>query len=196
MNINPLGRWLILSLFLVFSVTSPNYLKASGFNDFSRRFYYGAYLGVELGLVNQFEISPLAGFRVSPRWSTGIGAKYQYYHDRNLNQVFRAHLFGPLAFSDFTAIRDLNEFLPFRFIEGAFFLHVQMDLFSLPVSHFDLSNDYAGQSRYFRPTWLAGAGLRRQAGAYSYFNVLIMMDISDHIRSVYSNPVVRFGLTF
>ena len=71
-----------------------------------------------------------------------------------------------------------------------------MDLFSLPVSHFDLSNDYAGQSRYFRPTWLAGAGLRRQAGAYSYFNVLIMMDISDHIRSVYSNPVVRFGLTF
>jgi hypothetical protein len=196
MNINPLNKWLLLSSFLVISLTSQNYLMASGFTDFSRRFYYGGYLGVELGLVNQFEISPVAGFRISPRWSAGTGAKYQYYHDRQLDQVFRAHLFAPLAFSDFVAIRDLDEFFPFRFIEGAFTIHVQMDMFSLPTAHFDLDNDHAGQSRFFRPTWLAGAGLRRQTGPYSYFNILIMMDISDHLRSVYKNPVVRFGLTF
>jgi hypothetical protein len=190
-----LNRWIIIT-FLFLSGTLFNNLKAFSFQNLSERYYYGGYIGIELGLVNQFEGAPVLGYMISPRLQAGIGAKYQYYHDRRLNQVFRAHLFGPLAFTDFSLVRDLDEFLPFRFVDGAFILHAEMNYFSLPTSHFDLENNHAGQSRFFRPTWLVGAGLRREAGQSSFFHVLLMFDVSGHDRPVYHRPVVRFGFIF
>lgn len=187
-----------LLIILQILVFSGLYAKGQSFyqDDFSRLHFYGTYIGVELGLVNQFEGSALAGYKITPRWHAGIGAKYQYYHDRRFNQVFRAHIFGPLALTDFVVIKDMNEFMPFRFIDGAFFIHAEMNYFSMPVRHFDLDDKHAGKNRFFRPSWLTGVGLRRQAGPNRFFHVLVMFDISDHSRPVYSNPVVRFGLMF
>jgi hypothetical protein len=190
---NLLNRKVIISL-LFLSLIFQDKLQAN-FNQ-PPGLYYGGYIGLELGLVNQFEAAPALGYEIFSRWHAGIGAKYLYHHDRRLNQVFRAHLFGPTAYTDFILVRDLDEFLPFRFIDGAFFLHAEVNYFSLPAAHFDLTGEFAGQTRFFRPTWLAGAGLRRQAGSSSFFQVQIMFDVSGHDRPVYHRPVVRFGFIF
>ncbi len=169
---------------------------ANSADDYMRPFFYGTYIGLDLGLVNHFEAAPLAGYRIIPRWHAGIGGKYLYYNDKRFGSVFNAHIFGPWAFTDFVAIRDLESFLPFRFIDGALFLHGEVNMFSLPVKHFDTRGDYIGQDRFFRPTWMTGVGLSRQAGHKNYFHVLLMFDVSGHSNKIYSNPVVRFGLMF
>ncbi len=193
-NIKSLARWKII--FLISFLTcllSGSHAFANLQN--SKRHFYGGHFGIELGLVNQYEVAGIIGYRMLPRWDAGIGIKYQYYNNRRLNEMFRAHLYAPLVYTDFVIIRDLDDFLPFSFIDGPFFIHAQMDYFYLPADHFDLKNEHTG-NRFFRPTWLTGAGIRRFTGSNSFFQLLIMMDISGHGRSVYSNPVIRFGLFF
>lgn len=195
MGSNLLSKWWMLSLF-VFLTGHQEPLHAS-WGDPDRRHFYGGYIGVEVShLVNQFEGSPIIGYRLTPRLHAGVGAKYQYYRSRAINRVFRTHIYGPVAFSDFILVKDLDEFLPFRFMSGAFFLHGEMNYFSLPVRHFNSDNQHTDQSRFFRPTWLAGGGLRSPAGSNSYFHFLIMMDVSGHSNAIYSNPVIRFGFVF
>ena len=180
----------LLAAFLI----NHNPLNAQ--NQFSKLHYYGAALGVEMGIVNQYEIAPMVGYRIIPRWDAGIGIKYQYYNSRRLNDMFSAHLYAPLMFTDFIIIRDLDDFLPFSFIEGSFFFHAQVDYFYLPAN-FDPDRENTGNNnRFFRPTWLTGAGIRWATGPNGFFQFLIMADISDHNRSIYSSPVIRFGLYF
>lgn len=195
MNKNLFKRWSVI--FVLFIIAASCNLS-SAFSNSGRfdRFFYGGYIGIELGLVNQFEVSPLLGYEFFPRLHGGIGAKYQYYYDKRLNNVATAHLLAPLAFSDFIAIKNLDDLFSFSLIEGAIYIHGEVDLFNLPTSHFDIMDEYPGKKRFFRPTWLAGIGLRRHAGQNNYFHILLMMDVSGDSRKVYSKPVLRFGFMF
>ena len=186
---------IILVIILFSGILNSESFALTG-DDYSRRHFYGSYIGFDLGMINQFEGSALIGYRIIPRLHAGLGGKYQYYYDKRLGSVFRANIFGPMVFTDLIAIKDLDDFLPFRFIDGAFFIHAEMNLFSLPERHFAINIEQPDKKRFFRPTWLTGAGLKRQAGASSYFHVLLMIDISAHSNKVYSNPVLRFGLMF
>ena len=172
------------------------YSVAADWDYQTRRLFYGTYIGVDLGIINQYEVSLLAGYKILPRWHAGIGGKYLYHYEKTVGNVFGAHLFGPAAFSDLIIIKDLDELFPFRFIKGALFLHAEADLFSLPVRYFDHNSEHSGKNRFFEPVWLAGAGLRRQAGSHSYFHILLMMDLSGRSSIIYSNPVLRFGFMF
>lgn len=189
---------IILFIILFSGIRNSESYALTG-DEYSRRHFYGSYIGIDIdpGLINQFEGTAFIGYRIIPRWHAGFGGKYQYYYNKRLDNVFRAHIFGPMVFSDFIAIKNLDEFLPFRFIDGAFFIHAEMNLFSLPERHFAINNnEHRDKKRFFRPTWLTGAGIKRQAGANSYFQVLLMFDVSAHSNKIYSNPVVRFGLIF
>jgi hypothetical protein len=170
-------------------------LVASTENGPDRRYYYGTYIGVDLGIINQFEGSPFMGYMLTPRLHTGAGVKYQYYYSRELNNVFRAHLYGPFIYSDLVAVKNLNELFPFKFIEAAFIIHGELNVFSLPSRHFDRQGDHAG-TRFFQPNGLIGAGLRTHAGGNSFIHIILMMDVSGDDRLVYTNPVLRFGFIF
>ncbi len=195
MNRNLFKKCVVAFIFIVIA-GACELSTASAYYDRHSRFYWGGYAGIELGLVNQYEISPLLGYEFFPRLHAGVGAKYQYYYDKRLNNVFRAHLFGPLAFTDFIVIKNLDDLFSFSLIEGALYIHGEMDLFSLPAREFDIENQHPGNQRFFRPTWLTGIGLRREAGQNSHLHILLMMDISGDSRKVYSNPVLRFGFMF
>ena len=187
---------IILFIILFSGILNSESYALTG-DDYPRKHFYGSYIGIDLDLINQFEGTAFLGYRIIPRWHAGFGGKYQYYYDKRVDNVFRAHIFGPMVFSDLIVIKDLDEFLPFRFLDGAFFIHSEMNLFSLPEKHFAINNnEYGDKKRFFRPTWLTGVGIKRQAGANSYLHVLLMFDVSTHSDKIYSNPVVRFGLIF
>lgn len=195
MNRELFKRWWVILMFLFITGFHNISNASSGFVHFER-FFYGGYIGIELGLVNQFEGSPLLGYEFTPRIHGGVGAKYQYYYDKRLNNVFKAHLFGPLVFTDLIAIKNLDDLFSFSLIEGAVYIHAEMDLFSLPTRHFDINNVHPEKKRFFRPTWLTGIGLRREAGQNNFFHILLMLDVSADSPAVYSNPVLRFGFMF
>jgi len=170
--------------------------NAFGSFNFSNRQFFGTYIGIDLGLINQFEASPFAGYRITPWWEAGAGGKYQYYYDKRLGNVFKAHIYGPMVFTSIIPVRNFNDLLPFKFLEAGLFLHAEMDIFYLPVSHFDEKNNYPDQKRFFRPTWVTGIGLRRDTGQNRALNIMFIFDLSSHTRKIYANPALRFGFTF
>jgi hypothetical protein len=49
--------------------------------SFKDRMYFGGNLGLQFGTVTLIDVSPLAGVMITPKFSSGIGATYQYYDD-------------------------------------------------------------------------------------------------------------------
>jgi hypothetical protein len=196
MSINTFTRSAILTILLLMACL-PGNLLAFQPEQPARRHFYGGYLGLEFShLTTRLEAAPVAGYMIIPRWHAGAGIKYQYFRSRQRDRMFNSHIYGPMAFTDLVAIKDLDDLLPFRFLSGALFLHAEMNYFNLPVNHFDADNQFAGQTRFFRPSWLVGGGLRSAPGTGSSMFLLVMLDISGHTTSVYSNPVIRFGFVF
>ncbi len=193
---NFLIRPVILSLLWTLFCSGGNLLAFQP-EEPARRHFYGGFLGFEFThVMTQVEGAPIIGYRITPRLHAGAGIKYQYFRSRQVDRMFSSHIWGPVAFTDFIVVKDLEEFLPFRFLGGAFMIHAEMNYFNLPVSRFGENNGHEGQTRFFRPTWLTGAGLRTRAGAGNALIFLVMMDVSGHSNPVYSNPVIRFGFVF
>ncbi len=196
--IKRLKRNCLLTVILFLAFVSIDNVYGQFIDDdlYTKRHFYGFNIGVDLGLINQFEGSPLIGYRITPRIHAGVGGKYQYYYDKRVGNVFKGHIFGPLVFTDIIAIRSLDELMPFRFIDGSVVLHAEMNYLNLPTEYFAMPDEHPGSKRFFRPTWLAGAGLQRKAGSESFLQIMLMFDFSDHSPRVYSNPVLRFGFLF
>ncbi len=182
----------ILSLLYI----SGTHDLSAEYNYYGRSHFYGGYIGVDMGLVNQFEASPIAGYRITHWWHAGAGAKYQYYNDKRIGEVFRTHIYGPLLFTDIIPVHNLNDVLPIRFLEAGIFVHGEVNIFSLPVRHFDSENRFPDQNRFFRPTWITGIGLRSTSDTGRHLNIMIIFDVSDHERKVYANPALRLGYMF
>ncbi|MFO7922250.1 MAG: hypothetical protein R6U58_00985 [Bacteroidales bacterium] len=188
-------KWLFTAVVLI-SIIISRISYGQNDNSYFEKYFYGGYIGIDLGVINQFEGSPIAGYRITSWWQTGLGGKYLYYYDKRMGNVFRAHLFGPLIFTDFIPVHNLNDLLPFRFLEAGLVLHAEMDLFNLPVEYFDAKNEYPGRKRFFRPSWITGIGLQREAGPDRYLNIMLLFDVSGHSPKIYSNAFVRFGFIF
>ncbi len=191
---NILKTIIILSLALISGSSD-----ISAANNYGRRHFYGGYIGVDMSLaslVNQFEASPMAGYRITPWWHAGAGVKYQYYYDKRLDNVFRAHIFGPLLFTDIIPVQNLNDALPFRFMEAGLYIHGEVNIFNLPVRHFDTENRYTDQKRFFRPTWVTGIGLRSIGIEGRHLHIMIIFDLSGHDNKVYEKPALRIGYFF
>ncbi len=186
----------VFILIVLFYIGIDSNTKVYAQNYQSGNLFYGFYIGIDVGVVNQFEGSPLLGYKITPWWHAGLGGKYQYYYDKRVGRVFRAHIFGPLVLTDIIAIQNLNDILPFRFLDAGLYLHGEMNLFSLPAKHFDRNNVERDNKRFFRPTWLTGIGLRSEAGTGNYLHIMLAIDVSAHSDKIYSNPFVRIGFMF
>src|SRR5690606_34215869 len=61
------------------------------------RMYYGGNFSLQFGSLTFIDISPLAGIMITERFSTGLGATYQYLNFKYANSsssVYGGRLFG------------------------------------------------------------------------------------------------------
>ncbi len=74
--------------------------------SFKNRGYFGGSLGLQLGTVTLVDLSPLAGVMLSPKFSTGLGATYQYYDD-NRFQGNAGSSYGGRAFVRYNLLPNI-----------------------------------------------------------------------------------------
>ena len=73
---------LCVSLFFVSKMTiGQNY----GENNmpkqtFASHLFFGGGLGLQFGSMTLIEISPLVGYKITPKFSIGVSPTYKYYH--------------------------------------------------------------------------------------------------------------------
>lgn len=176
----------LLLLFFFFNV-------ASGNENTGRKHFYGTYLGIHMGNINQYDITPMAGYVFTPKLRVALTGKYQFYRSKQLLNVFDTHIYGTGLLVDYFLVENLDELLPFR-VPGGMFLHAETELLSLERQHFGNGGDAGG--RFWHPVYLAGGGFRYQTGEDRFVNLAVLFELDINGVSLYPPTLFRIGLFF
>lgn len=141
------------------------------------RGYFGGNLGLQFGTVTLIDVSPLAGLMLSPKFSTGVGATYQYYDDLRF-QGSSGSSYGGRAFARYNVLPNIFAY---------------SELESINWNAYDLADDQ------FRRRWTAaffiGAGYFAPFGSRGGANFTFLYNLKHSNRNAYySEPyLIRVG---
>ena len=160
------------------------------------RFFFGGNFGLSFGNTTSIVVSPLAGFRVTPRLSSGLGIRYEYFKSNYPGSVpYDTHIFGGSIFSRYMFIQNISEALGLGGFNAGLFLHGEYEMLSLESRYFDMANPDS-DGRFGLHSVLVGGGIYQPIGARAGFLITVLWNLNESYNSIYSNPVIRFGFNF
>lgn len=141
------------------------------------RIYFGGNVGFQLGTSMFIDLSPLVGYHVTDRFSTGLGITYRYVKFG----TYQASTYGARVFARYLFTSHL-------------FAHAEYENLNTPV-YVRATNDY---QKEWVPGIFVGGGFTQQIGQRSFFNLLLLYNLAyDQAKSPYSSPlVIRLGFFF
>ncbi|MEQ8423280.1 MAG: hypothetical protein RIA63_01130 [Cyclobacteriaceae bacterium] len=166
-------------ILLALSVTLPTFgQRSEGFGDQSmkgvswkERVFTGGGMGLGFNSAQDFiSVSPIIGYRVTTRFTPGIGVLYRYTNYKLINPNIKLHDYGASVFARFYIIPEL-------------FLHTEYE---------HLNYEYAtGANTSFRKSFnsfLGGAGYVFPLGRRSSFYVIGLYNFSYRQQANPSDP--------
>jgi len=162
--------------------------------EITRRIYFGGMFGLQFGTITDIQVSPLAGYRITPRFSTGVGLKYEYYSERNPLFRYSTHIFGPRLFSRYLFLASFSNILPTKYNGGLFF-EGEYEALNMDDKYFGYSTPGEGK-RFWLKSWLAGIGLRQPLSYRSALNIILLYNLRDTEYTPYTNPMFRIEVSF
>lgn len=164
--------------------------------SFRDRIFFGGNFGLSFGNTTSIVVAPLAGFRVSPRLSTGLGIRYEYFKNSYPGYVpYDTHIYGGSVFSRYMFIRNLGEAIGIGGLNSGLFLHTEYEMLSLERKYFDISNP-SSDGRFNLHSVLVGGGLYQPIGKRSGFLITVLWNLNESYNSINTNPVIRIGFVF
>lgn len=141
--------------------------------NFWDRFYAGGNIGLQFGTVTFADISPLVGYKITPKLSVGVGATYQYYHykDRNIDfttDVYGGRVFGRYFFTDYL------------------FGHAEYEYLNLEAFDFQ-------RRRVDVNSVMAGGGYFQSFGGRAGLSAMLLYNFTPSMYTPYANPIFRIG---
>lgn len=154
------------------------------------RFFFGGNFGLQFGSITDIEIAPLAGYRLTPDVSAGMGLKYEYYKQDYYNISFKTAIYGGSLFVSYTFLRDALQ-------EGlGFMLQAEDEALSLEKRYFTYAISESDKSRFVLNSVLLGGGIKQHLGGRSSMYLLVLWNLNQTTLSPYSSPVFRVGINF
>ncbi|MEQ8417461.1 MAG: hypothetical protein RIB86_15055 [Imperialibacter sp.] len=172
----------LIAAFILFFISFSSFAQKEYDQEnssFFDRVYLGGNFGAQFGSVTFVDLSPLAGYMITPKLSAGLGVTYQYINFKYYNASYSNYGWR-------TFVR--------RNIGRQFFVHGEFE--NLNLQFYNANDDVV---RQWVPGLFAGGGLfqpiGRSGGGFmisALYNLLY-----DDIRSPYNSPIVlRVGFTF
>lgn len=148
------------------------------------RFYFGGNLGASFGRWTFVDISPMVGYRITPKFSLGVGATYQYQNDRDYD--IGQSVYGGRLFSRYVIA---NDFLG----TGNLFAHAEYEALFAKLSYGSFSGRVENTSLF--PAFFIGGGMAFPIGNRSAFTISALYNpFYDKDNSLYGNPLqIRVG---
>ncbi len=155
------------------------------------RVYFGGNFGVAFqpGVYTYLNLSPFAGYKFTPRFSSGIGLVFNYIKELETH----TSIYGGNIFSRYMIIENLGDHL--RFLSSLSILgHVEYELLNAEKKIQSL--DETG--RFYIHNVLVGGGLQQQMGKRTAIEMLVLWNINQSVTNNISssNPIFRFGIIF
>jgi hypothetical protein len=147
--------------------------------SFRDKLFFGGGLTLQFGTITQVGVSPQVGYYIVPRIAIGVGASYDYYKDSHFG--ISSSIYGGSVFTKIFIIQSL-------------FLHGEVEV----LNHEDFSsyNASVNNSRIWDTGILVGGGYRQQLGGRAAINYMILWNINETSKSIYTNPIIRIGFNF
>jgi len=171
-----LRTFLLFSFLLATSLlqAQTSVTERSSFKD---RLYFGGGLDVSFGSnITVLGVSPLLGYMITSKLSSGIGVIYQYYKDNNFD--FSTNIYGGRIFSRY------NIFNPFL-------LYNEYEVISFERSVL------SDEGREAVSAYYVGGGISQPLGRNAAITLIVLYDLlHDDFESAQPNPIsVRGGVT-
>jgi len=146
--------------------------------DFRSRLFFGGGFGLQFGTTTLVEVSPLVGYKLTPKFGIGISPTYKYYHINNY--------YGPTY--------DLST----NVYGGSIF--ARYDIFQNIFAHVEYETLFYTTSTPIYPTYreqfnsfFVGGGYQQNFSANSGMYLMVLWNLNDTPNSPYINPVFRVG---
>ncbi|MFA0962613.1 hypothetical protein AB9P05_12500 [Roseivirga sp. BDSF3-8] len=164
--------------FRAFSVQAQNQDDSS----FSDRVFFGGNFSVNFFNGIFVDVSPIVGYRVTDRFSAGLGITYQYLKTEQQGVDLSTSIYGGRTFGRYNFYRN-------------FFIHTEYEAINLEVLAFD-ENSEPFSRREWVPGAFAGGGLTQPLGRRASISFYVLYNfLHDDRRSPYNSPVVvRAGI--
>ena len=143
------------------------------------RFYYAGNLGLDFSNGILLAFSPIVGYKITERWSAGLGTTFIYYKDNHPVYGYQTTVFGGRIFSRFTLYEPLFAHLEYEVLNMEVYLLPNPDLVRLNV-----------------PSVFAGLGFTLPLRGSTSLYILVLYDFIQKLYSPYDNPLVRMGIGY
>ena len=184
---------LVMSILLLISQISFAQKKEKP--RLNERLFFGGMLALQIGSYTAIEVSPLVGYRLTPRLSLAAGIKYEYLSNKQVGYNFSTHIYGFRTFTRYHLIPNLADLLGGG-INLGLFAQLEYEGLSLERQYFDYPA-YPPDGRFWLSSVLIGGGISVPTGARGAVNFSILYNLNETANSIYyNNPIIRFGFTF
>lgn len=151
------------------------------------RLVFGGALGAQFGTNTQVNLSPIIGYRVTDKFTAGVGITYIYYNYKyytgygNATATEEDHIYGTSLWGEY------------RIIPQAF-IHVEPGFLNLSVPEMNANGYYNGETRRDNIyNFLVGGGYYQPIGNNAGMQFSILWDLVEDMYSPYQNPIIRIG---
>jgi hypothetical protein len=134
--------------------------------------FYGGTLGVSFGDYFRLSVQPMVGYNLSPRFSAGVKAIYEYISDTRTAQTFTWHNFGGSVFGRFHIVPQAYAHAEFAYMS-----------YDSPIE------------RYGVPFLLLGGGYVQRISSNAGLYVEVLFDVLQDDKSPYESgtPFISIG---
>lgn len=142
---------------------------ASSKSNFKNNLFYGGYINLSFGSYTVIGIEPMVGYKVNPKLSMGVKARYDYIQDDRYGADRTTSTYGGSIFG--------------RYLITPKF-YAQIEAASYNYEYFYLNG---GSERDWVPFLFMGGGFVQPLGERSWINVQILFDVLQDEKSPYDD---------
>jgi len=146
------------------------------------RLYFGGGLGLQFGTYTNISLLPILGYRITNRFSAGVGAVYHYvgYSSYNYSN------YGGRVFAQAELFNIGN---------GAVLAHGEVEVLNAEYSGPGAYQSGGFEQRSTVAFPMVGLGYRQRISEKASFDILVLYNTNDaNYYNPYSNPVIRAGI--
>jgi len=149
-------------------------------DSFKSHLFFGGGLGLQFGYMTLIEISPLVGYKVTPKLSVGVSPTYKYYHYNDYygpSLDLKTNVFGGSIFTRYSVFENV-------------FAHVEYEslLYNTQVPGYP-------ETRQQFNSFFVGGGYNQRISMNSAMYILVLWNLNDTPDSPYINPIIRVGFS-
>lgn len=167
---------LIVSYSLAQTDSIPrNRQKPKDEKPFIDRLFWGGNIGAWVGNPTFVDVSPLIGYKVTDKFSVGVGAIYNYYSYRYNNYKYSVNFYGAKVMARYFILENV-------------YLQAGYD-------RINRDNPYSlkPNARIWIENILVGGGLRYPVSDNIYCAASALWNLNDTPLSPYPNPIIQIG---